>query len=75
MTVLLFVGCGSTDESPFFHEGSSKRFNTIESQLSYKVWVDTQTGVEYLMTEYGNVTVLVDKDGNPLLANGWRDYD
>lgn len=76
LLILLFLsGCGSTDESMFFYEGSSSRFNTIESQFSYTVWVDTQTGVEYLMTNHGNVTVLVDKDGKPLLANGWRDYD
>lgn len=76
LLILLFLsGCGSTYESPFFYEGSSGRFNVIESQPSYTIAVDTQTGVEYLMTKYGKVTVLVDKDGKPLLANGWRDYE
>ena len=74
MTALLLVGCGSTYESPFFYEGSSGRFNVIESQFSYSVCIDTQTGVEYLVTNHGNVTVLVDKDCNPLIANGWRNY-
>lgn len=76
LLILLFLsGCGSTYESPYFCECSSERFNIIESQPSYSVCVDTQTGVEYLMTSKGNVTVMVDKDGKPLLANGWRDYE
>lgn len=37
---------------------------------------DRDTGVQYLMnTNTGTCTVLVDKDGKPYLANGWRDYD
>lgn len=70
LLILLFLsGCGSTGST------EESRFKTIESQFFYDVCVDTQTGVEYLMTGYGNVTVLVDKDGNPLLANGWGDYE
>ena len=74
LLILLFLsGCGNTSESPYFYEGSSGRFNVIESQPSYTIVVDTQTGVEYLMTKYGKVTVLVDKDGKPLLADGGRE--
>ena len=37
---------------------------------------DRDTGVQYLMnTHSGTFTVLLDKDGKPYLANGWRDYD
>ena len=37
---------------------------------------DRDTGVQYLMnTHSGTFTVLIDKDGKPYLANGWRDYD
>lgn len=75
LILLNLGGCGSSGEGLFFYEGSSERFKTIESQFSYSVCIDTQTGVEYLVTNHGNITVLVDKDGKPYLANGWRDYE
>lgn len=36
---------------------------------------DRDTGVQYLVNEHsGEMIMLVDKDGNPYIANGWRDY-
>jgi len=57
-------------------EPQEKRFVTILREGSGPDWrniiLDMQTGVQYLwVTEYykGGLTVLVDKDGNPLLAD------
>ena len=50
-----------------------KRFEfTVKEGLSEgaRIIVDTQTGVQYLLahwTNIGGLTVLVDKDGKPLL--------
>lgn len=50
-----------------------KRFEMIEKDgfmEGTRIIVDTQTGVQYLMahwTNIGGLTVLVDKDGKPLL--------
>lgn len=41
-----------------------------------KIFVDTTTGVQYLLAHWGNVgglTVLVDKDGKPLLDPRYSD--
>lgn len=76
IVLLIISGCGKAEPAPYyFYEGESPRFTVIERGTDYAITVDTQTGVEYLMTNHGNVTVLVDKDGKPLLANGWRDYE
>ena len=39
------------------------------------IWVDTETGVCYIAKYEGGITVMVDRDGKPYVANGWRDYD
>lgn len=84
LALIMFVllnatGCGKSDDTEgvygnYFTEESSPRFTVIESRPSYNIGVDTQTGVEYLFTSKGNVTVLVDQEGKPYIANGWRDY-
>ena len=46
------------------------------SSIGVALVTDRETGVQYLMnTNTGTITVLVDKEGNPYLANGWRDYE
>ncbi|MDE6024358.1 MAG: hypothetical protein K2G45_02790 [Lachnospiraceae bacterium] len=51
----------------------SKRFEIIEKDglvEGTRIIVDTETGVQYLMahwTNVGGITVLVDRDGKPLL--------
>ena len=37
------------------------------------VWIDTETGVCYCGAN-GHLTVMVDHDGKPFVANGWRDF-
>ena len=50
-----------------------KRFEIIDKDglvEGTRIIVDTQTGVQYLMAQWtniGGITVLVDKDGKPLL--------
>ena len=67
MTVLL-VGCGETSEA---------RFRVTDDDGSrYRIYriVDTDTGVQYLSVPNGGTCVIVDRDGKPLIATGWRDY-
>lgn len=46
------------------------RFETIEEDSpDYRIIVDKETGVLYLNRFYG-ITVLLDKDGKPLLYEG-----
>ena len=50
-----------------------KRFVKIYSQGfvgSMEIWVDTQTGVNYLFQQsgYGGLTVLLDRDGKPVIS-------
>ncbi len=51
---------------------ANKRFEWIYDQGAahrFQIWVDTQTGVQYLLCGSG-VTVLVGADGKPLLYSG-----
>ena len=76
LMIALLNGCGKqSTEGIYFTEGESARFKTIERQAWYFICVDRDTGVEYLGTSDGHMTVLVDREWNPLIANGWRDYD
>lgn len=58
-----------------------KRFITMDKEgsgfaSSARVLVDSQTGVQYLFVHdgyAGGLTVLVDKDGKPMLAKIGRD--
>lgn len=50
-----------------------KRFEKVYSQGmgSMEIWVDTETGVNYLYRQSGysgGMTVLVDKDGKPVIS-------
>ncbi len=52
---------------------SEKRFEKIYSQSmgSMEIWVDKETGVNYLYRQSGysgGLTVLVGRDGNPVIT-------
>ncbi len=52
----------------------NKRFEKVYSQGigSVEVWMDKETGVNYLYRSSGyggGLTVLIDKDGKPLVTN------
>lgn len=69
---LLLAGCGSAEAS----DGVSDRFEHTGSGIqSIRVITDTETGVQYLFVAdcfgyagQGGLTVLVDADGKPLVA-------
>ena len=35
--------------------------------------MDTETGICYMVNEAGGITPLLNQDGTPYVANGWRD--
>ncbi len=51
-----------------------KRFVKIHSEgslSSFEIWVDTETGVNYLFHQSGysgGMTVLLDRNGNPVIS-------
>lgn len=69
---MLLAGCASAEAS----DGASGRFEHTGSGIqSIRVITDTETGVQYLFVadhwDYagqGGLTVLVDADGKPLVA-------
>jgi uncharacterized protein YcfL len=77
LIVLLFVflltGCRSEEYSSNY-KGDTMYFKTISKEVNGEVIYDTRTGVEYWRSasvyNCGNLTVLVDADGKPLVYNG-----
>ncbi len=53
--------------------GKDNRFEKVYSQSmgSMEIWIDKETGVQYLYRQSGyagGLTVLLDKDGKPMIA-------
>ena len=72
---VLLAGCGRV-KADAFDNPNRFRIEAGGNSVGVALVTDRDTGVQYLMnTHTGNFTVLVDKDGKPYLANGWRDYD
>ena len=70
------VACGKEDQ-PMQYEGRMKFAGWSYAESPSKqvgVWIDTETGVCYCGAN-GKLTMMVDHDGKPFIANGWRDYD
>lgn len=81
--ILCFSICGCADSKLEAHAPNGKalgheRFRIVEGDYnSQAVLVDIETGVEYLwVNEYSRagLTVLVDYEGKPLIAPGFKDY-
>ena len=51
-------------EDRFVHAGNSGYLHT---------YIDTETGICYAVTGKGAICVMLDHDGKPYVANGWRD--
>lgn len=80
--IVCFSVCGcagpleahTSSGKPLEHE----RFRIVEGNIdSQAILVDTETGVEYLwISEYSRagLTVIVDHEGKPLIAPGFKDY-
>lgn len=75
LVMIALTGCGTSKKDAF---ADPERFR-IESggdNIGLELVTDRETGVQYLYnTHTGTFTVLLDHDGNPYIANGWRDYD
>lgn len=73
LILLMLVGCGKTTRAES-ESDEGKRFVTIETAFTYLVVADRETGVMYAvsngMYNCGTFTLLVDKDGNPLIWDG-----
>lgn len=74
--VAVCSGCGKI-EPPYQYSNRMKYAGASpNSELNLYVWIDTETGVCYVGNGKGStLTVLVDHDGRPYIANGWRDYN
>ena len=64
--VIIITGCSSKSEGH-----TEKRFETIAAEHHFRVLYDKESKVQYAISNYsynsGNMTLLVDKDGSPLL--------
>ena len=62
----ILIGCGTPEDH---------RMRTLDRTVEYKILVDTDTGVCYIRyVGNGGFCVMVDHNGNPYIANGWRDW-
>lgn len=56
--LLVMASCGNS------------RFETVSYGVGSKIIYDKETKVEYVVGSFGKMTVLVDKDGKPLIYEG-----
>jgi len=51
------------------------RMQLVSYSYDARIYIvmDTETGVCYLHNESGGITPLLNQDGTPYVANGWRD--
>ena len=64
LLIITLCGCESRTTA---ETNSSKRMQILEDGLTYVIYVDTLTGVQYLRVYSGGVCVMVDADGKPLI--------
>lgn len=73
-TVVLFIMLSLGKQSE--KEDQGERFVTVEKNFSYFITYDKETGVMYAVSNginnAGTFTLLVDKDGKPLIYEGGR---
>ena len=77
VVILVWLFAHLNNKTPDASENPQRfRIESGGSNVGVALVTDRDTGVQYLMnTRTGGFTVLVDKDGKPIVANGWRDYD
>lgn len=72
LAVAMLAGCGKSEES------ENKRFKQLEGDIfsNFYIAYDTETGVEYAVSNgrynNGNLIVLIDAEGKPLIYEGWK---
>ena len=80
LAVIVWACCGCGSDSIELPESPPKqyddRFVYAGASGMINVYIDAETGVCYA-TKAGyeaSLTMLVDRNGDPFIANGWRDY-
>ena len=68
LAALLLTGCGSREPKQY-----DDRMKRADIQADYEILIDRETGVCYLASYKGGTCVMVNQDGTPFIANGWRD--
>ena len=63
LLILTLSGCGKA-------EAGVCRLRILEMGLSYEIYVDTLTGVQYIQLKDHGVCVMVDAEGKPLIWEG-----
>lgn len=73
LILLMLAGCGFSARAES-KSGNNKRFVIIETGQTYTIVVDRKTWVMYAVSDgaynHGTFTLLVDKDGSPLIWDG-----
>lgn len=71
-------GCDRMSEKRSKDFGSYTRMVRISSEYNGDIVFDTDTGVQYWRSydsrNKGNLTMLVDAEGKPLIYEGWEEY-
>ena len=70
--VICCTACGNDVSATSNHITFEDRFDEIDwnTRLGIGLFVDTKTGVEYLISYHGGATVVVDTNGTPLFYTG-----
>lgn len=70
----MLTSCGN-QKSDALEAPERFRLESGGTYVGLELVTDRETGVQYILnTHSGGMTMLVDKDGKPYIANGWRDY-
>lgn len=74
LLALILNGCnGKTASTPVVEKGGT-RFVKLSDEGTFEIYVDTATDIQYAVSDspgnMGTVTLLVDKNGYPLLWKG-----
>ena len=48
-------------------EAGNRRLWTLDKGMTYEIYVDNLTGIQYLRTYGGGVCVMIDTEGRPLI--------
>jgi len=71
---LLTCSCGAITEENIPNHRMGIEYHE-EALRSYYILTDLETGVQYLSVPNAGTCVVVDHEGKPYIANGWRDYE
>lgn len=74
LIALMLTGCGSSSMSGETGKTNNARFVKVINNVQFDIYVDTETDVMYAVScgayNNGAVTLLVDREGKPLIWEG-----